>query len=52
MVSKALRDLSINLNQPLKLADARYVGIIKTDLETYKYADCFPFYLALIFPVT
>jgi hypothetical protein len=35
MVSKVLRDLPFNLNQPLKTADDRYIRSLKNKIKTF-----------------
>jgi hypothetical protein len=51
MLSKFLRDLRFSLNQPLKLADDWYTGILKHINKTYKHVDYILCQVVLIFTV-
>jgi hypothetical protein len=51
-LSKVLRDLHFSLNQPLKLGDDLYIGMLENINKTYKYVDYFIFQLVFISPVT
>jgi hypothetical protein len=43
MISTVLRDLRFSLNQPWKVADDWYIGILKNIIRTYEYVGIFPF---------
>jgi hypothetical protein len=41
ILSKVVRDLRFNLNQPMKSADDWYSGSLEGIIKTYKYVDFF-----------
>jgi hypothetical protein len=45
MISKDLRVLRSSLDQPLKSADGRYIGILNNVIKTEEYIDIMPFSL-------
>jgi hypothetical protein len=52
MISKALRELLVSLNEPLKLAEDWFSGILEIIIKTYKFVEfLFPF-TGLISPLT